>query len=213
MITIEKLNIKLGNFALKDISFSIPTGEYCVLMGKTGCGKTTILESICGLCPGILSGKILLNGVDITRLKPAYRGMGYVPQDMALFPFMTIRQHLEFALQIRKVSKEQQLIRVNELSELLEIKHLLDRTPFGLSGGESQRVALGRALSAKPEFLCLDEPLSAIDEETQTDMLKLLKHIQKTTKVTVLHITHNRYEAEYLADISLNIVDGKLIKK
>lgn len=208
MIDVNKLAIRLGDFSLSDISFTIPTGQYCVLMGKTGCGKTSILESICGLNPGIVGGRILLNGEDVTYLKPAYRGIGYVPQDKALFPSMTVREHFEFALQLRKMSKEEISKRVDELSALLETTHLLDRTPHGLSGGEAQRVALGRALSAKPAILCLDEPLSAVDEETQDEMLELLKQVQKATGVTVLHITHNRKESEYLADISLRLERG-----
>lgn len=211
MITIEGLQIQLGEFSLSNISFTIPTGKYCVLMGKTGCGKTSILESICGLCPGVVGGTILFNDDDITHLKPAYRGIGYVPQDRALFPSMTVREHLEFALRLRKQSKDAITFRVDELSELLGITYLLDRTPYGLSGGEQQRVALGRALSAKPAILCLDEPLSAVDEETQNEMLELLKHVQKTTGVTVLHITHNRAEAEFLADLSLRLEDGTIV--
>jgi len=208
MIEVQNLQIKLGEFSLADISFTIPTGQYCVLMGKTGCGKTSILESVCGLCPGVVGGKILLNGHDVTYLKPAYRGIGYVPQDKALFPSMTIREHFEFALQLRKENKDVITSRVSEISELLGTNHLLERTPHGLSGGEAQRVALGRALSYKPEILCLDEPLSAVDEETQGEMLELLKQVQKATGVTVLHITHNRAEANYLADISLRLENG-----
>ena len=208
MIVINNLCIKLGDFTLSDISFTIPNGQYCVLMGKTGCGKTSILESVCGLNPGITSGSIVINGDDVTHLKPAYRGIGYVPQDKALFPSMTVRQHFEFPLQLRKQSKEVINARVDELSELLGTSHLLDRTPHGLSGGEAQRVALGRALSAKPAILCLDEPLSAVDEETQNEMLELLKQVQQATGVTVLHITHNRAEAEFLADLSLKLENG-----
>jgi len=213
MIDVNKLCLRLGEFSLSDISFTIPTGQYCVLMGKTGCGKTSILESVCGLNSGITGGTILLNGEDVTYLKPAYRGIGYVPQDKALFPSMTVREHFEFALQLRKQSKDVISHRVDELSSLLEVTYLLDRTPHGLSGGEAQRVALGRALSAKPAILCLDEPLSAVDEDTQDEMLQLLKQVQKATGVTVLHITHNRKEAEFLADISLRLQDGLITEE
>src|SRR5205085_3681962 len=133
-----------GAFAVEGLSFTTGTGEYAVLMGRTGCGKTTLLEAICGLKP-VRAGRIRLLGRDVTNLPPADRGVGYVPQDLALFPTMTVREHLGFALHIRGRHGEIP-DRVAELSRLLGLGALLDRGPQGLSGGESQRVALGRAL-------------------------------------------------------------------
>ena len=164
-------------------------------MGKTGSGKTTILESILGLRT-IDSGSIRLESRDVTRLDPALRGIGYVPQDGALFAGMTVRDHLAFAMRIRHFSKQAIDERVRELSELLEINHLLDRTPVGLSGGEGQRVALGRALSFRPRVVCLDEPLSALDSETRIQMCELLDHIRQKESATMLHVTHNLDEAK-----------------
>lgn len=180
-------------------------------MGKTGSGKTTILESICGIKP-VLSGRILLSDIDVTRRKPAERNIGYVPQDGALFTTMTVRQQLAFALVIRKESKEVINRRVEELAELLEIGHLLNRTPRGLSGGECQRVALGRALSFRPTTLCLDEPLSALDDETRAQMYKLMRHVREATHVTTLHVTHNVDEAITLADRVYRIEDGNIVE-
>lgn len=207
MIQIDSLTVQAGKFRLEDISFDVPTGSYCALMGKTGSGKTTILEAICGL-KHVTSGRIVLNDVDVTRLKPAERNIGYVPQDGALFTTMTVRQQLAFALVIRKASKREVASRVDELSELLDIRHLLDRTPHGLSGGEQQRVALGRALSFRPATLCLDEPLTALDDDTRQQMYKLLELVRERTGVTTLHVTHHMYEAERLADRIFRIERG-----
>ncbi len=209
MISVQDLEVRLGNFSLNGISFEIPTGEYAVMRGKTGSGKTTILEAICGLKP-ISSGNILLDGSDVTHLKPSVRGIGFVPQEGALFTRMTVREQLGFALSIRKESSNQIARRVSKLSNLLGIDPLLDRIPHGLSGGERQRVALGRALSAYPSVLCLDEPLSALDEETRQEMYSLLKTVQKETGVTTIHITHNKEDVEKLADRTLYLKDGTI---
>jgi len=123
---------------------------------------------------------------------------------------MTVRDHLDFALMIRKVPKARCQQRVEELANLLGIEHLLDRKPRGLSGGERQRVALGRALSFQPKVLCLDEPLSALDDDTRVKMCELLSDVQKKTGTTTLHVTHNRDEAERLADFLFRIEDGQI---
>ena len=208
MIEIQNLSVRAGAFELTDVSFTVPNGEYGVLMGRTGCGKTTILESISGLKP-VSGGVIKLMGVDVTRLKPAERGIGYVPQDGALFSRMTIRDHLAFALRIRKWRGAAISRRVTELAELLGLAHLLRRKPRGLSGGEKQRVALGRALSFRPGILLLDEPLSALDDETRRQMYTLLKRAQQHELVTVLHVTHSREEATQLGDRLYRLEDGR----
>jgi len=210
MIAVEHLKVRVGGFALEDVSFDVPAGEYAVLMGRTGAGKTTLLEALCGLKP-VAGGTIRLNERDVTRLKPAERGIGYVPQDRALFQTMSVREHLAFALVIRKA--EQQVIqqRVAELSSLLGIEQLLERRPHGLSGGEAQRVALGRALVVRPGILCLDEPLNALDDETRREMYELLGEVQRSTGVTILHVTHNLEEAEQLADQILVLQHGKVV--
>lgn len=210
MIAVEHLKVCVGGFALDDIGFDVPTGQYAVLMGRTGAGKTTLLEALCGLKP-VAGGTIRLNERDVTQLKPAERGIGYVPQDRALFQSMSVREHLAFALVIRKADPLAIQQRVAELSRLLGIAHLLERKPQGLSGGEAQRVALGRALSVRPGILCLDEPLNALDDETRLGMYKLLAEVQANTGVTILHVTHNRDEAEQLADRILVLQDGKMV--
>ncbi len=210
MIVAEDLTVRAGEFCLEAVSFEIPNGSYGVLMGRTGCGKTTILEAICGLRP-VTGGRVLLMDEDVTQLKPAQRGIGYVPQDGALYSTMTVREHLAFALKVRRRPAAEIDRRVAELSALLGLEELLERLPPGLSGGEQQRVALGRALSAGPQVLCLDEPLSALDDETRQQMYELLKSVQEQTGVTTLHVTHSRGEAQRLADAVLELRDGKVV--
>ncbi len=209
MIAVEHLTVRVGAFALQDITFEVPPGQYAVLMGRTGAGKTTLLEALCGLKP-MAGGTIRLNGRDVTRLKPAERGIGYVPQDRALFQTMTVREHLAFALVIRKAARDAIRERVAELSRMLGIEHLLARKPYGLSGGEAQRVALGRALSVRPGILCLDEPLTALDDETRREMYTLLGNVRESTGVTILHVTHNLDEAAQLADCVFRLQNGKV---
>lgn len=199
--------MKVPGFTLDQVSFDVSDGSYTVLMGPTGCGKSSILEAICGL-RRIHSGTIKLHGKDITRATPGERGIGYVPQDGALFPTMRLVEQIAFALQLRQWKADDQKNRINELAELLGIGHLLERKPIGLSGGERQRVALGRALAFRPRVLLLDEPLSALDEDTRERMIELLKTIHQREGVTALHVTHSRTEAQKLATHRLTLNDG-----
>ncbi len=207
MIAVRNLCLRIGAFTLEKISFTVDTGQYAVLMGKTGSGKTTLLEAICGLKP-IDGGSIALLDRDVTHLGPAARGVGYVPQDLALFPTFTVHDHLAFALAVRRRPRAEIERRVAELAGLLGIGHLLPRRPAGLSGGEAQRVALGRALAFGPRVLLLDEPLSALDDDTRGDMVGLLRAVQRLTGVTTLHVTHSLGEAKKLADRLLLLKNG-----
>jgi ABC-type sugar transport system ATPase subunit len=212
MIQLDNLAIRSGPFTLSGINVTIPAGAYAVLMGGTGQGKTTILEAICGLRT-VTSGRVLLCGNDVTRLKPADRGVGYLPQDLGLFPMMTVRGHLEFALSVRRSPRAVIGERVAELANLLGIEKLLDRHVRHLSGGEAQRVALGRALSFRPRILLLDEPLNALDEATRDRLCELLRSIQKQSGLTTLHITHSRSEARLLADQLIVLSGGRLAER
>ena len=209
MISVNNLTIAQGEFVLRDVQLTVPDGQYGVLMGRTGCGKTTVLEAICGLRP-LDSGSIILSGQEVTSLSPAARGVGYVPQDGALFATMTVREHLAFALKIRKVDAAATAQRISELAELLGIEQLLHRQPCDLSGGERQRVALGRAISFNPSALLLDEPLSALDDETRFQMYDVLHRVRRHTGVTALHVTHSRAEAEELADVLFVFHNGDI---
>ena len=149
----------------------------------------------------------------ITREEFSSRGIGFGPQDGALFSTMSVRNHLGFGLSIRKWDRKRIEKRVVELAETLRILHLLDRVPYGLSGGERQRVSLGRALSYYPNVLCLDEPFSALDDETREDMYQLLKLIIDQTGIIIFHITHSYHEARRLADKIFRIENGKILEK
>ena len=209
MISVKNLSVCAGEFRLDGISFEIPAGGYGVLMGRTGCGKTTVLEAICGL-KQVVAGAITLGDRDVTQLPASQRGIGFVPQDGTLFSTMTVRQHLAFGPRVQRWSKSAIESRVEELAEELGIAPLLQRKPFGLSGGERQRVALGRALAVKPRVLCLDEPLSALDEDTHAEMTALIKRLVSENGITALHITHSRAEAEAIADRIFQLKAGKL---
>ncbi len=209
MICLEHLSVRAGQFSLRDVSMQVRTGEHAFLMGKTGTGKTTLLEALCGL-RSVLHGTVRLMDHDVTHQPAAQRGIGLVPQDAALFGHLSVREHLSFALAIRHWPGPEIARRVDELARRLALVHLLDRRPAGLSGGEAQRVALGRALSFHPDILCLDEPLSALDDETRAEMGDLLSKVRAETGVTILHITHNRSEAERLADRIFVLRDGCL---
>lgn len=211
MIQLESITWRAGQFQLTDINLSIPTGSYGVLMGRTGTGKTTLLEIICGLRRPT-AGRVRIGERDVTDEPPAARGVGYVPQDGALFPTMTVREQLGFALQVRRHGSTEITARVDQLAAELELTALLDRLPHNLSGGERQRVALGRALAARPKVLLLDEPLSAIDEELRDDLAALLRRVQREHGVTALHITHSRAEANLLADVLFRLADGRVVE-
>ncbi|HUE75044.1 MAG TPA: ATP-binding cassette domain-containing protein [Pirellulaceae bacterium] len=212
MIELNQLSIRSGAFALSGVNLSIPAGAYAVLMGGTGQGKTTILEAICGLRT-VTSGRVVLCGIDVTRHKPADRGVGYVPQDLGLFPMMTVRGHLEFALKIRRAPAAVIRERVEELAKLLGISALLKRHVRHLSGGEAQRVALGRALSFRPRVLVLDEPFNALDEATRDRLCELLRSIQKQSGLTTLHVTHSRSEARLVADKLIVLSAGRVAER
>lgn len=209
MIELRDVEIRAGEFRLHDVSFAVERGRYAVLMGRTGRGKTTILEAICGL-RRIQSGRIYIDQLDVSQCAPAERNIGYVPQDLALFPTLTVREHLEFALRLRKWGRADIARRTEELAKVLGIECLLARKVQGLSGGEAQRTALGRALSFRPSVLLLDEPLSALDSSTRQEMYELLATVKIATGVTTLHITHNHEEAAVLGDVLLKLEDGQI---
>jgi ABC-type sugar transport system ATPase subunit len=211
MIRFDNIAWQAGAFSLENISFTVPTGSYGVLMGRTGGGKTSLLEIICGLRRPT-AGAIWLGDREVTHLAPGERGLGYVPQDGALFPTMTVREHLGFALRVRRRAADEIARRVEELAQPLGIAHLLERRPPGLSGGERQRVALGRALAARPQVLLLDEPLSALDDDTREPLADLLHRVQRETAVTVLHVTHHRSEAARLADVLFRLDAGSVVE-
>jgi ABC-type sugar transport system ATPase subunit len=209
MIRLDHICWSASGFALHEVSFDVPAGRYAVLMGRTGTGKTSLLEILCGLRQP-QSGKVWLSERDVTHTAPGARGIGYVPQDGALFPTMTVREQIGFGLRIQRTHAAEAQQRVEEFAREVSVSHLLDRKPHGLSGGEKQRVALARALVMRPSVLLLDEPLASLDEDTQSGLIDLLQRTQREHRITVLHVTHSRREAELLGEVRLRLQDGKV---
>lgn len=196
-LEIKNVSIRAGEFRISDISLTIPTGACAVIMGKSGAGKTTLMEALCGL-RAIDAGVISLDGHRIDDLRPGERGIGLVPQDAALFPHMTVLEHIEFSLRLQKWSKAEVKGRVSELADSLGLEGLLNRKPASLSGGEKKRVALGRAIAAKPKLLCLDEAFTGLDDDSSLAIISQLKRMIEAESITTLNITHRLTEAEAL---------------
>ena len=210
MISIRSLKYHVGNFNL-DISLDINNDEYFVLFGMTGCGKTSLLECLCGLrAPD--SGRVFMDDIDITDADPRLRGIGYVPQDGALFNHMTVYRNIAFSLSVRHVKRDEIDRKVQEVSKKFGIEHLLERRVLGLSGGERQRVALSRALVSNPKLLLLDEPVSALDEFTRDTACRELIKLQREIKIPIMHVCHSVDEASLVATKLGVMRDGKLIQ-
>lgn len=211
MIQTDRLRFSVGEFALRDITLNVQQGEYFVLLGKPGSGKTLLLECLAGL-KRISSGNIQIGGRCVENTEPRDRSIGYVPQDYALFATRSVRKNIEFGLLVRHYPRQHRWERVQQLATMLGIKHLLDRFPQGLSGGERQRVALARALAAEPNILLLDEPVSALDDETREGILAELRRIQRQTRTTTFHVCHDLSEMRCVADRVGILRGGRLIQ-
>ncbi|MHC4227021.1 MAG: ABC transporter ATP-binding protein [Planctomycetota bacterium] len=195
MIRTEEISFSVGTFQLQRLSIEIAKGEYLILLGPPGSGKTVFLECLCGL-KRLESGRIYIDGRDVTGLEPRLRGIGYVPQDYALFPHLTVEQNIAFGLRVRGRTEE----KIAETADMLGIRQLMSRSIAGLSGGEKQRVALARALVLQPKILLLDEPVCALDEVTRQEICAQLLAIQRKLGLTTIHVSHNLEEAFSVAD-------------
>ncbi len=209
MITFNDVSHDWGDFKLRDVTFTVERGEYFVILGPTGAGKTLILETIAGFyTPN--SGEILLRGEECSYVLPEHRDVGFVYQDYALFPHMTVEENIRFGLEIREVSELDADKRVESLLGMLNITALRNRYPRNLSGGEQQRVAIARALVIEPDILLLDEPLSALDTRTREALREELKRIHRVQGTTTVHVTHDQTEALLLADRVAVIIEGRV---
>jgi ABC-type Fe3+/spermidine/putrescine transport system ATPase subunit len=208
---VESLNVSLGKFSLTDITLSCGRGEYHILLGPTGSGKSSLLKSMLGFHRPE-AGRIHLDGRDITDELPERRRMGYVPQDYALFPHLNVEQNLRFGLRASKAPGERPDALVDGLCEMLGIEHLRKRRVQHLSGGERQKVAIGRALGAQPKMILLDEPFSSIDEGAKRGLWFELKQLVRQVGLTTLHVTHNLEEAYTLGERLSVMIDGKLVQ-
>jgi iron(III) transport system ATP-binding protein len=215
-ITLTAVTKRFGSHvALDGVSLEVPAGTAAVVLGPSGCGKTTMLRVIAGLeVPD--SGEVLLSGTTVssrgrTLVPPHQRGLGFVFQDLALWPHLTVRQNLDFVLGSTAVSRADQSRRVQEALALVRSEQLADRYPHQLSGGEQQRVALARAIVREPRVLLLDEPLSSLDPELRADLRSELARLQRALSLTTVYVTHDREDATVLADCVVEMRAGRIL--
>jgi molybdopterin-binding protein len=211
MIKVKNLCVDLGEFVLSDITLDVEESEYFMILGPTGAGKTVLIESIAGLHPA-KSGEIWLRGKEVTKVQPEKRRIGIMYQDHVLFPHLSVKDNILFGLRTRKTEADEIAERLNWVAELLRITHLLHRRPDTLSGGEKQKVALGRAIITRPELLLVDEPLSALDPETREAMRQELHQLHEALQITILHVTHDFEEAIALGNRIAVIGEGRLVQ-
>lgn len=208
-LRVEGLSLRLKGFSLSGITMSCRRGGTHVLMGPTGSGKTTLLRTLLGFhAPA--AGRIRLGGRDITAEVPERRGMGYVPQSTCLFWHLDVEANVRFGLGARKISGREADRLTRELLGMLRIEHLRGRDVRNLSGGEKQKVALGRALAVRPEVILLDEPFSSIDEGGRRGLWFEMKRVIDEVGITALHVTHNLEEAFTLGERFFVLMDGSL---
>ncbi len=200
MLSVHGLRVSRGNtVVLNDISLTIPKGSITAILGPSGVGKTTLLRAIAGLLR-IDKGSIVVNGVDITNLPTHRRGVGLMFQDGQLFPTMNVADNISFGLRMRKQDKVEQTRRVKELLALIHLPDYATRDVSTLSGGETRRVALARAIAPSPAVLLLDEPLTGLEEDFRYSLARELADILRSTGITVVVVTHDHREAEIMAD-------------
>ena len=214
MIGLRGVEVVAGDFSVGPLDLEVPDGEYAVLLGPSGAGKTLVLEALAGV-RRVRAGRLFVDGDDVTELPAERRRVGLVFQDGLLFPHLSVADNVAYGLHRgsgertgwrRRPSAE----RLGQLAREVGITHLLARRPGTLSGGERQRVALARALAARPRALLLDEPLSAVDVEAREELQEVLRNVCRKEGPTVLHVTHDRAEAFALADTCALLVDGTL---
>ena len=205
-LAIRGLATRAGPFALGPLDLAVAGNRVLAVLGPSGAGKTMLLETIAGF-RGATGGSIRLAGRELGELPPEERAVGFVFQDAALFPHLSVRDNVGFALRARG---ERHAARVERLLTRFEITHLAPRAPRSLSGGERQRVALARALAAQPELLLLDEPLSALDRPTRDDLRTVLQGLLHSLGIPAIHVTHDRDEALAIADRVAVIVAGQV---
>jgi len=209
MIRIERLSFGVGDFQLRQLSLEVAQGQYFVLLGPPGSGKTIFMECLCGLRK-VESGRIYIDKGEVTDLEPRARGIGYVPQDHALFPHLSVERNIAFGYRVRGYRGEDVIARVAEIVDLLGMRHLLSRRINGLSGGERQQAALARALVLRPKVLLLDEPVCALDEASRQEICSELQRLQHQLGLTTIHVSHNIEEAFSVADKAGILGEGKL---
>jgi molybdate/tungstate transport system ATP-binding protein len=212
MIAVKNVYKDWKEFKLQEINLDVNQGEYFVILGPTGAGKTLLLETIAGFyIPD--RGEVWLEGREVTYVSAEKRGIGFIYQDYSLFPHMTVEQNILFGLRMQKAgAAEANRKRVQEIMEWLNISQLAHRYPGTLSGGEQQKVAIGRAIAIEPSILLLDEPLSALDRRTQDYLRDELKRVKAEFGITMVHVTHDQTEAMLLADRIAVMIRGRIVQ-
>lgn len=211
MLKVENLSRSWKGFKLAEISFEVKKGEYFVLLGPSGAGKTLLLETIAGIFKPD-KGRILLEDLEITFLPPEKRGIAYIPQNYGLFPHLSAYENIAYGLKLRKYTKGEIDREIERIADTLEIRHLLKRSVKKLSGGEKQRIAIARALTIKPKLLLLDEPFSSVDMNLRSKLMKEMKRWRKELNFTAIHVTHSFEEALVLGDRVGILLNGKLVQ-
>src|SRR2546426_1248788 len=188
-----------GTHVIRGVDIAIADGEFCVLVGPSGCGKSTLLRMIAGL-EEISTGEIIIGGVVVNRVPPKARDIAMVFQNYALYPHMTVRDNMSFALVLARLSKAEIATRVAKAAGILGLEPYLDRYPRQLSGGQRQRVAMGRAIVRDPQVFLFDEPLSNLDAKLRVQMRTEIKALHQRLKTTTVYVTHDQVEAMTMAD-------------
>ncbi|NLR74413.1 ABC transporter ATP-binding protein [Leeia aquatica] len=196
---------------LKGINLTVNHGEFVILVGSSGCGKSTLLNMIAGL-EDIEHGEIHIGSRRVNDLSPKDRDIAMVFQSYALYPGMTVQKNIEFALEMRKVPKEEREAVVKRVAKTLQIDHLLDRRPSQLSGGQRQRVAMGRALARNPAIFLFDEPLSNLDAKLRVEMRSEIKQLHQRVGATIVYVTHDQVEAMTLGDRIAVMREGRVLQ-
>jgi len=196
---------------LKDISFDVQDGEYFILLGPTGAGKTVLLESLAGL-QGVRSGEVWIDGKNVTSLSIQERKIGFAFQKYTLYRHLPVRDNISFGLMWRYKKQRDIDEAVDRVIELLDLQDLLNKRPWALSGGESQKICLARAIAVKPDLLILDEPLGSVDNESREVTERELKESHNQLKLTTIHVTHDFEEAIALGDRMAVMIDGRIVQ-
>lgn len=209
ILKIQDYSVRRGDFLLEKINLSIYEREIFAILGKSGAGKTVLLESIAGIYPPN-EGEILLHNRNVRNIPFQKRNIGFVYQDYGLFPHLSVRSNIEYGLKMRHFSKKEIKEKTDYMMGLFSISHIASQFPKNISGGESQRTALARSLILEPEILLLDEPFAALDYSTKKKMYSDLMNIHNKFSCTIIFVTHDFTEAQLLADRIGIILDGRL---
>ena len=207
MLELINVNKSFQNFNLRDVCLQVKPNDYLMITGRSGAGKSILLELIAGI-RSVDSGQILLNGNRIDNVKMQNRGFGFLFQENSIFPHKTVFQNITYALS--KKSKPEKIAEFNDIANVCGISNLRDRYPETLSGGEIQRVILARTLVLKPKILLLDEPLQSLDDEMKMQLVDLLKEIN-TLGQTIIHVSHDMRVVEKLANKTVVMKDGLIV--